>query len=366
MSINPNFSSYDNPLNNPDITYPQLLDYLENKIADMFAREVGDSIENTDSCQQSVQAISKQSLSIAPGVKVTNCNIKLSSKTYVSTDETCSNPDKKIFEMSEERRNQVFSKICGDILLELKSAFPEKPTFISYFIPMLKQSLMTMNYSKFNCTQDVIGIRDQKVKITKDLTCDSNSPITIDGKIWANIRMKCLAKTSLDTLRNNTGLQRFFSYKESDDCNYDKVIIKECDGSKRTVKIRINRPARGTGSCPYTDEQELEEPCSYIGCEIGDWKAWSPCFEVNGIGKQYRTREILKPGEYCPSASNLKEERKCVVGQNTGVQSELNDELANIKSDGNNKKESSNLIFLILIVIFLIICFVLYSKFIKK
>jgi hypothetical protein len=40
----------------------------------------------------------------------------------------------------------------------------------------------------------------------------------------------------------------------------------------------IGKPVRGTGSCPYTDGQEIEEPCSYVGCEIGDWKAWSPCY----------------------------------------------------------------------------------------
>lgn len=363
MSINPNLSSYNNPLGNPDITYPELLDYLENKISDMFATEVGPSIENSGSCAQNVEAVTNQSLIIAPGVKVKNCNIRLSSKTYVSTNAECSNPDKKIFEMSEEMRNKIFSKICAEIFFELKSAFPEKYTFISYFIPMLKQSLVTMNYAKFKCTQDVLGMRNQKVTITKDLICDNNSPIVIDGKIWANIRMKCLAKTSLNTLRNNVGLLKFFNYKESEDCNYDKIIIKECNGSKRTVKIRINRPERGSGYCPYKDGQEVEEPCYYYKCQIGEWKEWSPCFEVDGIGKQYRTREILQPGEYCPSASNLKEERPCIVGKFTGIQSQFNDKLSNI----SYYTSSNNIWFWILIiVIFLFILFIIYKMKNKK
>lgn len=363
MSFNPNFSSYENPLNNPDVTYEQVLDYLENKIADVFANEVGSSLENDENCSQTTGAYTNQSLTIAPGVTVKNCNIRLSSKTTVSTNQQCSNPDLKLFTMSLERKEQLFTKICDDIKQELTSAFPDKTSFIKYFIPLMKANLMDMNSpSKFQCRQDVLGIRDQQVKITKNLTCIDNSPIVIDGSIWANIRMKCLAKKSLDTLRNNSALAKFFIFKENDDCNYDKIIVKECDGSKRTVKIKINYPSRGSGSCPYTDGQEVEEACSFGNCIISDWKPWSPCFEVNGIGKQYRTREITSYGRICPEASNLKEERNCVSGSFTGVQSEFNEEISKLPKTSNSNKPW----IIILFIIFIIVSFVIYKMKSKK
>ena len=118
--------------------------------------------------------------------------------------------------------------------------------------------------------------------------------------------VKCIVTPAFDVLQNDPELKAAYDINPNQDCYYEEVLLKPCDGYMRTFSIKVVTPQKGNGTCPYVNGDIIQKPCNKSNCKVTDWEDWSPCIN----NKQTRTRKVLTPGNDCP---NFIEERACII-----------------------------------------------------
>lgn len=290
-------------------SYNDLLTYVDNKITDIFV----DIFKNSDGnkCTSQSQYIINQTLNLKGTFK--GCNFDMSSRIdQSSSDRLCLDVNEKLKFMSKTERENIFSQICNRLTLELSSLLYNKQTFVDKFIDRLKIKLENIDSSsQFKCVQTSITANDQQVTISGNMTCDSSSKIKISSAIFAQQSIKCMSKPVIDTLKEDRTLANLFLQDDNMPCVYDLELTKKCDGDTQEYRVSIIKPAKGTGTCDYEQDQTILQPCYLDTCIVGEWGEWSQCYDDNGTQKKYRSRKIERKGTDCEQY-RLREESTCI------------------------------------------------------
>lgn len=314
-------------------SYNDVIAYVEKRIPVLF----GEVFRSSDlaNCSSQMQLIIGQTLEIAPGVTVTNCEFNMETNQQSSTDALCVDVNDKLKSLSREERNRMFDDVLNKLMNEQKFVdnLANRQIFKKEFIEKLKEELHNVSPSaQVSCNSNILLLQNQKVIIGKDLTCDPDSSINLDSTAVAYQQMKCLTVPVIDKLKRDFLLFQLFNKGDNQDCIYQLEQTQPCrlvNGQlQREYRATIIQNKIGNGQCVIKENlniankninisnQTFIERCSTPSqCVVSDWSEWTPCYDVkNSDGSirkmQYRTRQITQPGVNCPKI--LREERTCV------------------------------------------------------
>jgi len=314
-------------------SYNDVIAYVEKRIPVLF----GEVFRSSDlaNCSSQMQLIIGQTLEIAPGVTVTNCEFNMETNQQSSTDALCVDVNDKLKSLSREERNGMFDDVLNKLMNEQKFVdnLANRQIFKKEFIEKLKEELHNVSPSaQVSCNSNILLLQNQKVIIGKDLTCDPDSSINLDSTAVAYQQMKCLTVPVIDKLKRDFLLFQLFNKGDNQDCIYQLEQTQPCrlvNGQlQREYRATIIQNKIGNGQCVIKENlniankninisnQTFIERCSTPSqCVVSDWSEWTPCYDVkNSDGSirkmQYRTRQITQPGVNCPKI--LREERTCV------------------------------------------------------
>jgi len=316
-------------------SYNDVIAYVEKRIPILFG-EVFRSSELAN-CSSQLQLVSNQSLEVAKGVTVTNCNFNLDVNQETSSDTLCVDVTDKLKNLSREERNRMFDDVLNKLMNEpiFVNALENRQLFKKEFIEKLKEELHNVSPSgQVSCNSNVLVVQNQKVIIAKDMECDPDSAVDITSSSFAYQQMKCLTVPVIDDLKKNSKLFQLFKKGDNQDCIYELIQTTPCrlvNGKyQRQYQAFIIQNKIGNGKCFIKENlniiqkdilssgQTFTETCTAPRqCSVSNWGEWTPCYDVknpDGSVKkmQYRTRQITQQGEICPpDLRKLKEERVC-------------------------------------------------------
>jgi len=314
-------------------SYNDVIAYVEKRIPVLF----GEVFRSSDlaNCSSQLQLISNQTLDIAKGVTVTNCNINLDVNQETSSDTLCVDVTDKLKNLSKEERNRMFDDVLNKLMNEpiFINNLTNRQIFKKEFIEKLKGELHNVSPSaQVSCNSNVLLVQNQKVIIAKDMECDPESAVDITSSAFAYQQMKCLTVPVIDKIKRDFLLFQLFNKGDNQDCIYELRQTQPCrlvNGKlQRDFQAIIIQNKIGNGKCVIKENlnipnkninisnQTFVEPCpTPQKCAVSAWGEWTPCYDVKNTDgsmkkMQYRTRQITQQGTDCPKI--LKEERACV------------------------------------------------------
>jgi hypothetical protein len=375
-------------------TYDDVIKYIEKRIPHYY----GEYFRGSDlaTCSSQLIAILNQNLTIEGDL---NCRLNISADQSSSRDNLCADVSEKLRSMSIEDRNKMFDEVIKRLDQEqaFKSALVNRTNFRKEFLEKLKVELHNIPQSaQISCNSNITVDQQQNVIFKGDLNCDDDSEVNLDSTLIATQQMSCLAGIVIDNLKRDKLLRQSFNRGDNQDCVYELVQVAPCKTVngvlQREYQVFIIENKVGRGECKIKENINLNkktisssgergffEACIPNQCEVSNWNAWSPCYDVkNAMGQmkkmQYRTRQLLKQGTNCPPDKRiLKEERECpttaMFASMMGVEDELeavDQEIDKDKSKDDKKGDSKVSWWIIVFVMFvLVLLFLLVSKKIK-
>lgn len=348
-------------------TYDDVIKYIEKRIPYYY----GEYFRSSDLATCASQTILKtnQTINIQGNV---DCNLNATVTQGSSRDSLCLDVSEKLKALSMEERNKMFDEVIIRLENEdeLTSALTNRTKFKKEFFDKLKVELHNIPQSaQFSCNSNILSVQDQVVTILGDIKCDDDSEVNIDSTLFATQQMKCLSGVVIDNLKRDNILRQSFNKGDNQDCIYDLIQVSPCvnvNGQwRREYQAFIIENQVGNGKCVIKEELQLNkrtisnsgergyfEQCTPDQCDVSNWNAWSPCYDVkNASGQtkkmQYRTRQLIKQGTTCPADRRiLQEERECpasaIFATTMGVGEELEEVNKSINNNNNTNKTNNN------------------------
>ena len=285
--------------------------YIKSLTDDLIIKLTDGFNTNNGQCTQNKLVSQVSEIYIGPGFFGPTCSISSIQDIDTSSgSKVCSDINNRMINMNSEERIKLLTNILDQLFLDSKyknvpSTF--KQTCKEKIIELLGNLSGNVNST---CSQSIYLDQNQKIYLLGKIEC-KNSKLEFSQNAIVQQYMKCIVGPMFDSLNTDLLLQTLYNENPNKDCIYDKILVKGCDGTKRIFKVNILSNATGTGTCPYINNQNVEETCNKIECQVSDWDEWSDCIE----GKQSRQRRIIKQGENCP---NFLETRDCTIVINRG------------------------------------------------
>jgi hypothetical protein len=341
-------------------TYDDVIKYIEKRIPYYY----GEYFRSSDLATCSSQMILKtnQTINIQGNI---DCNLNATVNQGSVQDSLCVDVSDKLKALSKEERNKMFDEVIKRLEneQELRSALTNRTKFRKEFLDKLKIELHNIPQSaQISCNSNMLAVQDQVVTIVGDIKCDEDddSVINIDSTLFATQQMRCLSGVVIDNLKRDNLLRQSFNKGDNQDCIYMLNQVSPCrnvNGQwQREYQASIIENKVGNGKCVIKEDLQLNkktissseergffEKCTPDQCEVSNWNAWSPCYDVknaNGQTKkmQYRTRQMIKQGTTCPADKKImKEERECPALARFATMMGIEQELEEVEQNTNKK-----------------------------
>lgn len=364
--------------------YSKVIEYIKNFILSNMLNILTTTLDNGSYCtpntiegatttvNNQVLVSQTSTINILPGSVVEGCRFEQNISTKVDTGKLCYNINDRLNSISESERLRILDQVLFN--LENSQTFIPIISNRTRFFNLLKQNLK--NYlvtssgkSVKNCSQRIIVKKDQTLNVSGKIKC-YNSTFRLDNNLILKSFLACLVLPSFDNIEKDVLLRNYFVQGDNTNCVYYKKVIEGCNDvtKKRLVEVNIIQQQLGTGTCPYTNYQRIQEDCTIPTCKVGPWSEWSNCKladpNVDTVGKQKRVRKYITNGEGCAFVSTL-EEREC-----TDFRPSYSDEsVKGLQKDGTwarlltrgEVKTQPQIITVLFIVFVLIIIFILFK-----
>lgn len=244
-------------------------------------------------------------LVIGPEADLGNCEIEANQTIDSTSVKICANINETLNNFKGQERYNFITKLLDKVIASQPQSIRKKIEFVSRFKQMMIDVLMiSQGTINSKCSQSISIGQDQNVYLLGNIKCEG-SKFKFSQEAILNAYMSCITSPVMDQLTKDPLLKKYYSMNENTDCEFDIETIEPCDGSNIKSKVNILIPQRGSGKCPYKQNEIISTPCTFSNCQVSDWTEWSPCLS-NEI--QHRKRTITLQGKDCPS---LYEEQKC-------------------------------------------------------
>ena len=276
-----------------------ILQDLQNTFVKRFNEGPGD-------CTQDSTVKQNMNIFIGPDADLGECEIDLSQKIDVRGKKVCLDINKALMNFQGQDKENFIDDVLNEVFNLQTTYIKDRPTFINICKNILFNKLMGIDSSiNSKCSQSIYVSQDQNAFLLGDIKCkDSVFRFSQDAIVSAY--MSCITGPFLDDLENDLNLKKLYEMPLDSNCVFETEVVKPCDGKVRQVKVNVLKNARGKGTCPYTNNQLINETCSNSTCQVSGWSNWTPCIG----GKQQRKRTVITPGDDCP---NFTESRTCSV-----------------------------------------------------
>ncbi len=276
---------------------------LIKSFTDTFAR---DFPSGPGSCSSDKVIKQNFKLVVGPGADLGNCEVEVNQQIDATSIKLCANINETLNNFEGQARQDFITKLLDKVIASQPQSIKKKPEFLSRFKQMMLDLLMVSQGTvNSKCSQSISIGQDQNVYLLGNIKCEG-SKFKFSQEAILNAYMSCITSPVMDQMTNDALLKKYYNMSENADCEYDDTeTVEACNGSIIKRKVNILKPQRGTGKCPYTQNQIISVPCTFGKCQVSDWTEWSPCL-IDEV--QHRKRTITLQGKDCPS---LYEEQKC-------------------------------------------------------
>lgn len=240
-----------------------------------------------------------------PEVDLSQCKVSVDQTIDLTSEKICANINETLSKFEGQERLNFITKLLDKVIANQPPYIKKKTLFVNRFKQMMIDVLM-MSQGTINskCSQSISIGQDQNVYLLGNVKCQG-STFKFSQDAILNAYMSCITTPVMDQIEKDNLLKKYYNMSENADCEFDIETVEPCDGSTIKSKVNILIPQRGTGKCPYNQNQIISKPCTFSKCQVSEWSEWSPCLS-NEV--QHRKRTITLQGKDCPS---LYEEQKC-------------------------------------------------------
>ena len=303
-------------------SFKDTLDKVSNDFIDKYVTKFNSSPKG-GMCPKDIRVSQDIEIYIDEGVDLGDCEISTDQVINVSDEGSiCEDINSRLMNMETNAKKNMINEILDEIIPTLPIKIKQNTVFIKLLREKVLYLLMNIDATiQANCSSAIYLGQDKKIyflgKVQKikqpDGTIKEIYPVTCkDSKFEFSQKAivkqftKCIVTPAFDVLQNDPELKAAYDINPNQDCYYEEVLLKPCDGYMRTFSIKVVTPQKGNGTCPYVNGDIIQKPCNKSNCKVTDWEDWSPCIN----NKQTRTRKVLTPGNDCP---NFIEERACII-----------------------------------------------------
>jgi hypothetical protein len=304
-------------------SFQDTLDKVSNDFIDKFVIRFNSSPKG-GLCTQDKIVKQSMTLYIGSGVDLSDCEIETNQVIDMSNskDPICLDINSRLINMNTNDKEKMINDILNEIIPTLDTKIRQNTIFINLLRQKFLFLLMNLDANiQANCSSAVYIGQDQKIyflgeikkipqpdgsiKEIYPITCE-DSKFEFTQKAIVSQFTKCIVAPALDVLKNDPELKAAYDINPNQDCYYEEVLYRPCNGSVRTYTVKIVTPSKGTGQCLVKNGDVITKPCKTTDCKVSDWSQWSPCAN----NKQTKTRQVITPGEDCPK---FIEERGCII-----------------------------------------------------
>lgn len=299
--------------NRNDQTFQGIIKCFTEDLINNFVNVLGN--DPYMNCSQSTLITQAMYVNIE-NANITNCGINLTQSIgdqqlpiAPTNKKICVDVNKKLAELEGEKRQQIVNSAIDLSINNLQPIIKTKTNFINLLKTLISDKLMNteppiiqdgntsiLNKSVIGCSQNLRLSQTQNITISGEVTCGSDKKIDISQEAIINSYMKCIIEPFLDDLLTNPVLRTAFNYSPNANCMYDLIPTSPCENNILNLKATIISPSRGSGTCPYTEGQNITQPCTLDQCSVGPWKKVSLCED----GREKYVRKIISSGVNCP------------------------------------------------------------------
>jgi len=284
------------------IDYKMAIKCILKDLIDTFIKVFNDGPGN---CSQ--DAIVKQNMTvfIGPDADLGKCKVNVGQKIDLKSKKICLDINSKLLSLGGSEKEQVLKQVLEQTFDLQPKYVKDRPKFMNLAKELIFKKLMEIDSSvNSKCSQSISISQDQNVYLLGTIKC-KDSTFNISQEAIVDAFMSCITSPFLDDLEGNGYLKKLYEQSLSQDCVYDLILTKPCDGKTRQYKVDILQPAVASGKCLYTQNQLVDVPCLTTKCKVSGWSEWSPCVQ----GEQMRERKMIVPGDDCPSFT---QKRGCI------------------------------------------------------
>jgi predicted Zn-ribbon and HTH transcriptional regulator len=304
------------------MSFKDTLDKVSNDFIDKYVTKFNSSSKG-GMCSEATRIKQGINVVIEEGADLGDCEIEINQNMTLSDqDSICADINSRLMNMETNAKRNMINEILDEIIPTLPIKIKQNTVFIKLLREKVLYLLMNIDATiQANCSSAVyldqnkniyflgkiqkIKQPDGTIKEIYPITC-KDSKFEFSQKAIVKQFSKCIVTPAFEVLQNDPELKAAYDINPNQDCYYEEVLFKPCNGSTRMFKIKVVNPPTGTGTCPYVNGDIIQKPCKTSTCKVTDWEDWSPCIN----NKQTRTRKVLTPGDDCP---NFIEERACII-----------------------------------------------------